>query len=221
MPAPEEESSVLRALFTKDEAARLTSTTARTVARWASDGFIPAPINGEFFEFRGLVALRVLAELRQKHRLSRQLLSRAASYLTEYAGTDVWARLEIYTDGRRLCVRNPATGLIEDIVTKQIVAEPPAEFGLQRVGQKLQEAVRADRRRPSESRGVITRRFGVRSSEPCFDGTRIPVAMVVRMLRSGTDARTILNGYPTLSKEDIEAARIFDPSAKLPVLRSA
>ena len=44
---------------------------------------------------------------------------------------------------------------------------------------------------------------------PCIAGTRIPVAMLVRMIAAGTSVETILEEYPQLEHEDIREALRF------------
>jgi uncharacterized protein (DUF433 family) len=44
---------------------------------------------------------------------------------------------------------------------------------------------------------------------PCIAGTRIPVAMLVRMLAAGTTAEEILDEYPQLVEADVREALRF------------
>jgi len=44
---------------------------------------------------------------------------------------------------------------------------------------------------------------------PCIAGTRIPVAMLVRMIASGTPVATIVEEYPQLEEDDIREALRF------------
>jgi len=44
---------------------------------------------------------------------------------------------------------------------------------------------------------------------PCIDGTRIPVAMLVRMIAAGTAIETILEEYPQLTDDDVREALRF------------
>ena len=44
---------------------------------------------------------------------------------------------------------------------------------------------------------------------PCIAGTRIPVAMIVRMIAAGTPVETIIGEYPQLHEEDIREALRF------------
>lgn len=44
---------------------------------------------------------------------------------------------------------------------------------------------------------------------PCIDGTRIPVAMLLRMIAAGTPMKTILEEYPQLTEDDLREALRF------------
>ena len=44
---------------------------------------------------------------------------------------------------------------------------------------------------------------------PCIAGTRIPAAMLVRMIAAGTPVETILEQYPQLEADDIREALRF------------
>ena len=42
--------------------------------------------------------------------------------------------------------------------------------------------------------------------KPVFKGTRIPISIVLKMLRDGATFQKILNEYPMLTEDDIKAA---------------
>ena len=44
---------------------------------------------------------------------------------------------------------------------------------------------------------------------PCINGTRIPVAMLVRMIAAGIAMETILEEYPQLTEDDVREALRF------------
>jgi uncharacterized protein (DUF433 family) len=44
------------------------------------------------------------------------------------------------------------------------------------------------------------------SGRPVFKGTRIPISIVLKMLRDGATFQKILEEYPRLTEEDIKAA---------------
>ncbi len=44
------------------------------------------------------------------------------------------------------------------------------------------------------------------SGKPVFKGTRIPISIVLRMLRDGASFQKIIEEYPRLTEDDIKAA---------------
>ena len=55
----------------------------------------------------------------------------------------------------------------------------------------------------------IEARPEVMLGKPVIKGTRIPVELIVRKLGAGASVEDLLDGYPTLKKEDIQAALIY------------
>ncbi|MBW1796751.1 MAG: DUF433 domain-containing protein [Deltaproteobacteria bacterium] len=45
--------------------------------------------------------------------------------------------------------------------------------------------------------------------KPVIKGTRIPVELIVRKLGEGASVEDLLDGYPNLKKEDIQAALTY------------
>lgn len=45
--------------------------------------------------------------------------------------------------------------------------------------------------------------------KPCIKGTRIPVDLILRKLGDGDTVEGLLEGYPSLTAEDIRAAQAF------------
>jgi uncharacterized protein (DUF433 family) len=45
--------------------------------------------------------------------------------------------------------------------------------------------------------------------KPVIKGTRIPVELIIRKLGEGASYEDLLNGYPNLKKEDIQAALLY------------
>lgn len=46
----------------------------------------------------------------------------------------------------------------------------------------------------------------IRAGKPVFEGTRIPIQVVLRKLAAGEDPTELLQGYPDLTLEDLRAA---------------
>ena len=50
----------------------------------------------------------------------------------------------------------------------------------------------------------------IRGGEPCFKGTRIPVAAIIACLAGGDDPEDIYDSYPSLPLGGIEAAAAWE-----------
>ena len=50
---------------------------------------------------------------------------------------------------------------------------------------------------------------GLMLGQPVIEGTRLPVYVIVQAIAAGDGAKEILNAYPFLTTEDIEAALSF------------
>ena len=55
----------------------------------------------------------------------------------------------------------------------------------------------------------IETRPGVMLGKPVIKGTRIPVELIVRKLGEGASIEDLLDGYPNLKREDVQAALIY------------
>jgi uncharacterized protein (DUF433 family) len=55
----------------------------------------------------------------------------------------------------------------------------------------------------------ITRVPGVMGGAPCIRGMRVTVRMIVEQLGDGATVDALLEDYPYLQREDIEAAKRF------------
>ncbi|MBW1691788.1 MAG: DUF433 domain-containing protein [Deltaproteobacteria bacterium] len=55
----------------------------------------------------------------------------------------------------------------------------------------------------------IERNPEVMLGKPVIKGTRIPVELIVRKLGEGASIEDLLDGYPNLKKEDIQAALLY------------
>jgi uncharacterized protein (DUF433 family) len=70
------------------------------------------------------------------------------------------------------------------------------------VNQLEAEIAELDRRTP----GQVERRRATLGSRPVFEGTRIPVSSVHRLMRDGVSAAKILTLYPALAPADLAVA---------------
>ena len=73
--------------------------------------------------------------------------------------------------------------------------------------EEIRSRIRGRLARSSSDAGVIEKRRKVQSSKPVFRGTRVPVEAVEGYLKAGKSVREIIEAFPSLTEEDIEAAR--------------
>ncbi len=50
------------------------------------------------------------------------------------------------------------------------------------------------------------------NGKPVIKGTRIPVSVILEQIAEGESWKTLLSGYPELTKEDIQAALLYAKS---------
>lgn len=72
---------------------------------------------------------------------------------------------------------------------------------------EIRTRIRSRLSRSSSDAGVIEKRRKVQASKPVFRGTRVPVEAVEGYLKAGKSVREIMEAFPSLTEEDIEAAR--------------
>jgi uncharacterized protein (DUF433 family) len=71
----------------------------------------------------------------------------------------------------------------------------------------LRAQIQTSVRRDPSTVGTIERRRGAMGSKPLVGGTRVPVGAVRRFLDRGIPDAEILEAYPSLDQEDIDAVR--------------
>ena len=69
--------------------------------------------------------------------------------------------------------------------------------------------VRSRLERLERASAMVVEDSEIRGSEPCIRGTRIGVYEVASMLEQGAAEEEILEGYPSLKREQLELAKIF------------
>lgn len=201
--------NVVGMFFTMEELARLARIRVPTLRRWVlTDVFHPergterAPIP-PFFTFRDVVGLRVLRELRER-RVVLQHLRDAGAWLYQFSDAP-WSKLRVGIANRRVQFTNPKTGKFEEVFSGQTgIKEAVA---LDAIAKDLTKTVTRARTRPAAAAGKVTRNRGVAGGLECFEGTRIPVSMIVSMLESGASDAEVLREYPTLKRADVLRAR--------------
>lgn len=196
--------------FGEDDASRLSGVSVGQLRSWDRDGFLLPSYGyrkervayGRVYSFKDLVALRVLNELRNDHKVSLQHLKKVAERLA-HLGDDKWTSTKLYVLGKKVVWSDPRTRKREEIVSGQRVFDIPLKIAVSDTKQAIQEMnVRQD----AELGKVETQRF-VQNNRRVFSGTRILVSTVENYLRAGLSSERILADYPDLRQEDIESVR--------------
>jgi uncharacterized protein (DUF433 family) len=193
--------------FTADQAATLTGLSPGQLAAWDRDGFFEPSLAYEkrrspysrIYTFEDVVGLRTLAILRKK--VSLQHLKKAAKKLREHSGRP-WTELTLYVLNREVHFRRPDSKSVEGAVSGQMAIEIPLET----VADDVRERADSLRHRSEQTVGQISQKKFVMGGVPTIAGTRITVANVQAFADAGYSVKQILEQYPQLKKQDIEAA---------------
>jgi uncharacterized protein (DUF433 family) len=204
----------LIALFTTDQAARLTGISAQQITRWARRGFITPRYVDEsgwlgvkrLFSFRDLVALRTLLILRDTYHLPDRELSRANEFLQRHY-EDPWASLPFHVLGNELIFDEPT-------LQRRMAAARPGQLALPVDLEPIVQAMHAQvaqtvQRQPSEI-GQIRRDRLIMGGRPVIAGTRIPTAAIWSFYSAGATNDEILAQYPDLQSADVEQAIAYE-----------
>jgi uncharacterized protein (DUF433 family) len=152
------------------------------------------------YSFPRVVELVVASELRRQG-VSLQLIRRIIAHLREqgYEAPLREVRFALsgdrvlfqHTDGSWEDSRQPFQGVMWQVIDLE----------------EIRARIRSRLSRSSSDAGVIEKRRKVQASKPVFRGTRVPVEAVEGYLKAGKSAREIMEAFPSLTEEDIEAAR--------------
>lgn len=199
--------SVLQA-FAEDHVIRLTGLSRSQLRAWDRIGFFRPNYAYEdrhqpysrIYSFQDVVGLRTIAVLRQKYRISLQQLRRVATELID-RGFGHWAEIKLYVVKGQVHFRRPGSDDVEGVWDGQLAMVPVIE-----VIQDVEERVHDLRQRTPEQLGHIERHKFVVRNASVVAGTRIPTAAIRRFREAGYSVDDIIRQYPTLTKEDVEAA---------------
>lgn len=190
-------------------AAQLAGITMKQLRHWEKTCLVVPSVRREIsprntvrlYSFQDLVELLVVAELRHRPEISLQHIRRLVSYLSTMDFAAPLRELKFATRGKEIYINFPDGSWSGDPVPDQVIFRQA--IALDDVAAKMSRA----RDRDPEAVGQVTSRRGVHRSKPVFAGTRIPVATVQRYLDAGYDTAAIIREYPSLTPDDVEAAR--------------
>lgn len=202
--------------FTLEHAACVTGLTESRIRYWDTTRVVqPSLVNehsggaySRIYSFRDLVALRTVADLRQRFGVSLQKLRAVGDQLRAHSDSP-WSEFRFYVSGKELFFRSPESPIL-------LSALRPGQIAL---AQSLDlEAVVRDTQNRSEAlvnRGgdqvgkIISNRY-VFGNRPVIAGTRIPTVAIWDFHEDGYSVEEILEEYPRLTRTDVEKAIEFE-----------
>lgn len=201
----------LIALFTVDQAARLTGVSRRQLGSWDRDGFFsPSISDGErgaytrLYSFKDLLSLKVLNQLRNDTRVSMDHLREVKNDLA-HLGENMWVKSTLYLLGKNVVIeRDDETR--HEAGTGQEVFQIPLKV----IVGGMRERIREMNKRGGDEVGQIERTRGIVGNKPVIAGTRIPVSTIKEFSDAGFSVEQILKEYPSLERKDVEAAIAFE-----------
>ena len=202
--------------FSEYDAARLSGLSEHQIRMWDTSGFFKPSLAEQnrrlpfsrVYSFRDIVSLRVLGQLRNKHSVPLQHLRKVSERLHEM-GDAKWTSCTLYVLGKRVVFKDPRDQERKEVVSGQRVFDIPLKVAISDTRHAIE---RLNHREPRETGHVIKSKF-VMQGEPVFEGTRIPVAAVLRYLEAGYDPPNIIAAFPDLNEADIETARTYQSDA--------
>ncbi|WP_198033051.1 DUF433 domain-containing protein [Methylosinus sp. PW1] len=195
--------------FTEEQASRLTGITVNQLRYWDKTRlFCPqfaaadrrAPFS-RVYSFQDIAALRVLNVLTKQYSVSVQHIREVAKRLCSM-DNGAWARTTLYVLKRKVNFVDPADGKQKEIVSGQYAIGIP----LEKVVSDTKRDVQQMSERSSSMIGTVETHRHVVSNSPVIAGTRVPVKAIKSFADAGYTVEQIRSEYPTLTREDIEAA---------------
>lgn len=157
------------------------------------------------YSLDGLVQVVVAAKVVESPGVSLQHLRQIIAKLETIDGYRApLAEVTFAIDGSKVYMQH-ADGTWEDSrAHKGQLVEARLVVNMELVRRTVEEGLRKRRR---DQVGRVEKRRGVHGSKPVFAGTRVPVAAVRSFLKAGAEDDEILEAYPNLTRDDIEAVR--------------
>lgn len=194
--------------LTRDRAAALTGLSRRQLDYWDQTGLIRPTVAERvtpgrvvrLYEYQELMSLLVVSELRRRG-VALQVIRRIVAHLRERGYSQPLTQLRYATDDSTVYFQHDDGSWESNLRADQVVLTEVVD--LAPLAARLQAAGDRD---PS-TYGQFDRRRGALGSKPVIAGTRIPVETVRRYLDHGASVRDVLDAYPSLVPEDVEAVR--------------
>ena len=213
--APELNISNVIAAFSEDQVERITRLSKRRLRYWArTDFFRPSFVEdnprlaySRFYSFKDIVALRTLEVLRIQHSVPLQHLRKVAERLA-HLKDELWTKTSLFVVNRRVIFENPETGKPQEVVSGQYLLG----IKLKKIISDTRDDIAALNKRSSDSIGKLGRHRSIARNAWSIAGTRITVGSIKRFHEDGYSVDQIIEEYPDLTDEDVQAALAHDES---------
>jgi uncharacterized protein (DUF433 family) len=202
------------AAFSPEQVCRLTGLSDRQLRYWDDTEFFSPTFRrhvkrspyARVYSFRDVVGLRVLAVLRNSHKIPLQTLRKAGAYLREHYD-EPWSTLTFYVVGKHLFYRDQHGEAIKraDETGQTLMAVEVA-----RVESDIRARLPELRRRSVEQIGQIDRNRYLADNQYVIAGTRIPTQAIWEFHEAGYADDEILREYSHLTPDDVRAAIDFE-----------
>lgn len=202
--------------FLARDVVRLTGLSMSQLTRWDREGFF-APRYADdnrksaysrIYSFKDVVGLRTISELKGRHGVPFRELRRVAKELSSYTKTP-WSDIRLWVWNRIVHFNEPETGRDREVVGGQYVL-----FPLEAVERDVINSIAELRKRRETDFGHLEQHRLVARNALVVAGTRIPVSAIKNFSGAGFSPEQIMQEYPALTREDIEAALAADPDRK-------
>ena len=212
---PELDISNVIAAFSEDQVELITGLNKGRLRYWArTDFFRPNFVEdnlrlaySRFYSFKDIVALRTLEVLRIQHSVPLQHLRKVAEKLA-HLKDELWTKTSLFVVNRRVIFQNPETGKPQEIVSGQYLLG----IKLKKIISDTRDDVTTLNQRSSNSIGKIRKHRSIARNAWSIEGTRITVGSIKRFHEDGYSVDQIIEEYPDLTAEDVQAALAHDDS---------
>lgn len=196
--------------FSQDLVSRITGLSRSQLEYWDRTDVIKPSIaeyegrgSPRLYSFRDLVALKVAAAMR--HKLLPSQMRQLMEQLEERGFKDPFVTVTFAQtmDGHQLVFIDPQAGPLS--AHGREVGTLVATFGLE-PRNLMADLETGIAKAMTRKHGRIRKTRGVHGGDAVVEGTRVPASKIAALAAAGWDQKRILEAYPHLSAEDIDAA---------------
>lgn len=202
--------------FTDEQTARLTGLSVAQLRSWDRSGFFVPSMAADdrrvqfsrIYSFVDLLSLQVLRTLRKDMGCSLQHLRGVKTQLEALHDTS-WSNTVLHVLNKKVVFHDKVKDEFYEPESGQKVFNIPLHV----VRSDMRSAIKTLWVRDSSAIGKVSQKRRVVHNEIVIDGTRIPVRSIRDFLDAGYSTDRIIQEYPVLKVEDVEAARRYVKAA--------